>query len=97
MHELLLEIGLEEMPARFVLQSETQLKERVTRFLEEARIEFASVESFSTPRRLAVYVKGLAARQSDLEETLKGPAKRIAMDEEGTGRKQPKDSRVVKG
>ncbi|MEK4647189.1 glycine--tRNA ligase subunit beta [Exiguobacterium sp. FSL W8-0210] len=83
MHELLLEIGLEEMPARFVLQSETQLKERVTRFLEEARIEFTSVESFSTPRRLAVYVKGLAARQSDLEETLKGPAKRIAMDEAG--------------
>ena len=83
MHELLLEIGLEEMPARFVLQSETQLKERVTTFLNEARITFDTVESFSTPRRLAVLVTGMSERQTDLEETLKGPAKRIAQDEDG--------------
>ncbi|WP_214765422.1 MULTISPECIES: glycine--tRNA ligase subunit beta [unclassified Exiguobacterium] len=84
MHELLLEIGLEEMPARFVLQSETQLKERVTTFLTEARITFDTVEAFSTPRRLAVLVKGIAERQTDLEETLKGPAKRIAQDADGS-------------
>jgi len=83
MHELLLEIGLEEMPARFVLQSETQLKERVTTFLNEARITFDTIESFSTPRRLAVLVTGMSERQTDLEETLKGPAKRIAQDEDG--------------
>ncbi len=83
MHELLLEIGLEEMPARFVLQSETQLKERVTTFLNEARITFDAIESFSTPRRLAVLVTGMSERQTDLEETLKGPAKRIAVDADG--------------
>jgi len=83
MHELLLEIGLEEMPARFVLQSETQLKERVTTFLNEARITFDTIESFSTPRRLAVLVTGMSERQTDLEETLKGPAKRIAVDADG--------------
>ena len=83
MHELLLEIGLEEMPARFVLQSETQLKERVTTFLNEARITFDAIESFSTPRRLAVLVTGMSERQTDLEETLKGPAKRIAVDTDG--------------
>ncbi|WP_393965479.1 glycine--tRNA ligase subunit beta [Exiguobacterium sp. S22-S28] len=83
MHELLLEIGLEEMPARFVLQSETQLKERVTTFLNEARITFDTIESFSTPRRLAVLVTGMSERQTDLEETLKGPAKRIAQDADG--------------
>ncbi|AFS69945.1 glycine--tRNA ligase subunit beta [Exiguobacterium antarcticum] len=83
MHELLLEIGLEEMPARFVLQSETQLKDRITTFLKEARITFETIESFSTPRRLAVLVTGMSERQTDLEETLKGPAKRIAQDEEG--------------
>lgn len=83
MHELLLEIGLEELPARFVLQSETQLKERVTTFLTEARITFENIESFSTPRRLAVLVTGISERQTDLEETLKGPAKRIAQDADG--------------
>ncbi len=83
MHELLLEIGLEEMPARFVLQSEAQLKERVTTFLNEARITFDAIESFSTPRRLAVLVTGMSERQTDLEETLKGPAKRIAVDADG--------------
>ncbi|RDB34787.1 glycine--tRNA ligase subunit beta [Exiguobacterium sp. RIT594] len=83
MHELLLEIGLEEMPARFVLQSEAQLKERVTTFLNEARITFDAIESFSTPRRLAVLVTGMSERQADLEETLKGPAKRIAVDADG--------------
>lgn len=83
MHELLLEIGLEEMPARFVLQSEAQLKERVENYLNDARITFEQVETFSTPRRLAVLVSGLAERQSDLEETLKGPAKKIALDAEG--------------
>ncbi|WP_034769973.1 glycine--tRNA ligase subunit beta [Exiguobacterium artemiae] len=83
MHELLLEIGLEEMPARFVLQSEIQLKDRVTTFLSEARITFDTIESFSTPRRLAVLVTGISERQADLEETLKGPAKRIAVDADG--------------
>ncbi|MGE6554477.1 glycine--tRNA ligase subunit beta [Exiguobacterium artemiae] len=83
MHELLLEIGLEEMPARFVLQSEIQLKDRVTTFLSEARITFDTIESFSTPRRLAVLVTGMSERQADLEETLKGPAKRIAVDADG--------------
>ncbi|QIL46891.1 glycine--tRNA ligase subunit beta [Vagococcus coleopterorum] len=82
-HNFLLEIGLEEMPAHVVTPSVLQLKEKTARFLEENRLSFDSIEEFSTPRRLAVRVNGLAEKQEDIEEEAKGPAKKIALDEEG--------------
>ncbi len=83
MRDLLLEIGLEELPAQYVLRSEKQLAERVDAFLKEARVDFGSIEVYSTPRRLAVIVRDVAETQQDLTETLRGPAKKIAQDEEG--------------
>ncbi|WP_214778258.1 glycine--tRNA ligase subunit beta [Exiguobacterium sp. s22] len=83
MRDLLLEIGLEELPAQYVLRSEKQLAERVDTFLKEARVDFGSIEVYSTPRRLAVIVRDVAETQQDLTETLRGPAKKIAQDAEG--------------
>ncbi|MCT4782643.1 MULTISPECIES: glycine--tRNA ligase subunit beta [Exiguobacterium] len=83
MRDLLLEIGLEELPAQYVLRSEQQLAERVTTFLTDARVNFGTVEVYSTPRRLAVLVKDVEETQQDLTETLRGPAKKIAQDAEG--------------
>lgn len=83
MRDLLLEIGLEELPAQYVLRSEKQLAERVDAFLKEARVNFGSIEVYSTPRRLAVIVRDVAETQQDLTETLRGPAKKIAQDAEG--------------
>lgn len=83
MRDLLLEIGLEELPAQYVLRSEKQLAERVDAFLKEARVDFGSIEVYSTPRRLAVIVRDVAETQQDLAETLRGPAKKIAQDAEG--------------
>lgn len=83
MRDLLLEIGLEELPAQYVLRSEKQLAERVTAFLTEARVQFGTVTVYSTPRRLAVLVKDVEEKQQDLTETLRGPAKKIAQDAEG--------------
>ncbi|WP_370148430.1 glycine--tRNA ligase subunit beta [Exiguobacterium profundum] len=83
MRDLLLEIGLEELPAQYVLSSEKQLAERVDAFLKEARVDFGSIEVYSTPRRLAVIVRDVAETQQDLTETLRGPAKKIAQDAEG--------------
>ncbi|MCC9626527.1 glycine--tRNA ligase subunit beta [Thalassospira sp. MA62] len=83
MRDLLLEIGLEELPAQYVLRSEKQLAERVDAFLKEARVDFGSIEVYSTPRRLAVIVREVAETQQDLTETLRGPAKKIAQDAEG--------------
>lgn len=83
MRDLLLEIGLEELPAQYVLRSEKQLAERVTTFLTEARVHFGAITVYSTPRRLAVLVKDVEENQQDLTETLRGPAKKIAQDAEG--------------
>lgn len=81
--EVLLEIGLEEMPARYVTSSIHQLAEKVTRWFEEHKIAFGEVKCYSTPRRLAVLVKDVSEKQDDIHEEVKGPAKKIALDENG--------------
>lgn len=80
---VLLELGLEEMPAYLVTRSMDQLGQRVADFLKAHRLDFEKIETFSTPRRLAVRVKGLADRQTDLVEDFKGPSKKIALDADG--------------
>ncbi|WP_446454469.1 glycine--tRNA ligase subunit beta [Tuanshanicoccus yangjingiae] len=81
--QYLLEIGLEEIPARFLQSLSLQLKERVEQFLQAERIEFENITSLSTPRRLSVIVDGLAEKQEDVSEVAKGPAMKIAKDEAG--------------
>ncbi|MFB5662096.1 glycine--tRNA ligase subunit beta [Alteribacillus sp. HJP-4] len=81
--DYLLEIGLEEMPARFVSEAMNQLKEKTETWLHENRLDFSSVEAFSTPRRLAVRVNELAEKQADKIEEARGPAKKIALDSDG--------------
>lgn len=80
---LLLEIGLEEMPAHVVAPSSKQLEAKVTKFLEEQNLNFDTIKSFSTPRRLAIKVTNVPERQEDTQEEIKGPAKKIALDAEG--------------
>lgn len=81
--DLLLEIGLEEMPARIVSPSRVQLEEKVITFLDENNLTYETVQSFSTPRRLAIRVTQLPEQQEDTQEEVKGPAKKIAQDAEG--------------
>ena len=80
---LLLEIGLEEMPAHVVWPSIKQLEEKVSNFLSENNLTFEAIETFSTPRRLAIRVTKIPDRQDDVQEEVKGPAKKIALDAEG--------------
>lgn len=81
--DLLFEIGTEEMPARFIEKAAADLTEAGRKALSEARFDFAGVRVYATPRRLALYVEGLAERQSDEERKVKGPAARAAFDQEG--------------
>jgi glycyl-tRNA synthetase beta chain len=81
--DLLLEIGLEEIPARFVLDAANQLADRVRELLTEQYIGFGKIHVYSTPRRLAVLVEEVNEKQDDLHEEVKGPAKKIALDENG--------------
>ena len=82
-HTFLLEIGLEELPAQYVLGAQQQLKEKVITFLNEVRLSYETVTAYSTPRRLAVLVEGLASRQTSVEVQAKGPAMKIAKDDNG--------------
>lgn len=81
--DLLLEIGLEEMPAHIVSPSRLQLENKVIKFLDENNLSYETVQSFSTPRRLAIRVTQLPEQQEDTQEEVKGPAKKIAQDTEG--------------
>lgn len=83
MAEFLLEIGMEEIPARFLLDLSQQLEKRVADFLAEERLAYESLSAYATPRRLAVLVHGLAERSQDVSTKAKGPSLKIAKDAEG--------------
>ncbi|MEH7885465.1 glycine--tRNA ligase subunit beta [Bacillus sp. JJ1609] len=80
---LLLEIGLEEMPARFITDSINQLASKVENWLTNNKIGFESINLYSTPRRLAVLVMNVDEGQGDSVEEAKGPARKIALSETG--------------
>jgi len=82
--ELLIEIGVEELPAGWMPALTRQLADRLAARLTELRIApMAAVESFSTPRRLTARIGKIAERQEDLEETLSGPPVSAALDAQG--------------
>ncbi len=80
MAEFLFEIGLEEVPARMIAGAQAELQRRVVGMLERERLVSSGVEckSFSTPRRLVVWLGEVAARQLDVSEEVQGPAVKIA-------------------
>ncbi len=83
--ELLIEIGVEELPAAWLPALTRQLAERLGARLTEYRIApGAPVETFSTPRRLTAHVAKIAERQEDLEETVSGPPVSAALAPDGT-------------
>ena len=79
----LLEVGVEEMPAHVVTPSIKQLHKRVADYLKDERISFDEIKEYATPRRLALLISGLADKQPDVDESVKGPAKKIAQDADG--------------
>jgi len=74
----LFEIGLEELPARYVDQAEKDLKKIIENELKSERIKFSEIESFSTPRRVTAIIKDLAEKQDDLDKKSVGPSVEIA-------------------
>lgn len=83
-NDFLLEIGTEEIPAKFSPGAMTQLKEQALKKLTELRLNYADMKVFATPRRLALLVTGLEGKQQDLLMEVKGPAVKAAYDAKGT-------------
>ena len=83
MADFLLEIGLEEVPARMIAAAEAELGKRVTDLLKRERLvgENANVTTYSTPRRLAVLAEGVEAKQADNEKVVMGPSWKIAFND----------------
>ncbi|MDC3415549.1 glycine--tRNA ligase subunit beta [Aquibacillus salsiterrae] len=80
---VLFEIGLEEMPARFLNGARQQLEQKTVEWLDSLRLPYESIKTYTTPRRLAVFIEGVANKQPDMEDEVRGPAKKIALDKEG--------------
>src|SRR5690606_39365360 len=60
-----------------------QLEETASARLKELRLSASAVRVYGTPRRLALIVEGLPERQADLVREVKGPARKVAFDENG--------------
>jgi glycyl-tRNA synthetase beta chain len=84
MADFLLEIGLEEIPARMIAGAEAELGKRVADLLTRERLlsEAALVTTYSTPRRLAALVQGVHGKQADTEEKLTGPSWKVAFKDD---------------
>lgn len=82
-HDYLIEIGLEDMPAHVVTPSINQFHDKTVAFLKANHLEHGQIDRYATPRRLALLVHDLAAKQADVETDVKGPAKKIAQDADG--------------
>jgi glycyl-tRNA synthetase beta chain len=83
MKSLLLEIGCEEIPARFVPKGLQILREALAGLLEKSSIGYGKISEYATPRRLALYIEGVSESQKDrITETL-GPPKKAAFGNDG--------------
>ena len=85
--DLLFEIGAEEIPAGFMPNILGQLKQLAETKLHDAHLPFESIETYGTPRRLALIVKGLADASAEISERHKGPSTSIAYDADGNATK----------
>src|SRR5499427_9900215 len=73
MSDLLLEFLSEEIPARMQARAAEDLRKAVTDRLVDAGLVYEGAKTFVTPRRLALAVHGVPARQADVREEKKGP------------------------
>ena len=82
--ELLFELGCEEIPAGMLPKAEEDLRVNMEKLLAaEDLSKGTTVETFSTPRRLTAWVRGLPLKQADVESEVTGPPKSVAYDPVG--------------
>lgn len=82
-NNLIFEIGTEELPFSCIKEGTSGLKTILADKLNENRLEFSSIKTFSSPRRLAALVEDLSATQKSGEKIVTGPPAGIAFNKEG--------------
>ena len=82
--ELLIEIGCEEIPAGMLPRAEEDLRSGIEKLLTAENLaDGVTVESFSAPRRLTAWARGLRTKQADVVSEVTGPPKSVAYDSVG--------------
>jgi glycyl-tRNA synthetase beta chain len=81
--DLLFEIGVEEIPSAPLYDAIAQLALLAEKRLQEQRLPYEAVRTYGAPRRLVLYIVGLAERQADYTRRVKGPAVKVAFDADG--------------
>ena len=81
--ELLLEIGVEELPYQFIPPALASLRQVAMSLLEEARLSSRSMTAHGTPRRLVLVVENLARHQTAVNKEVMGPSKSVGLDPQG--------------
>jgi glycyl-tRNA synthetase beta chain len=79
----LLEIGSEEIPARFIPGAMSEIAARLDELLTAQHLDHTAPRVLATPRRLAVICDEVAARQPDRQDEVKGPPVKVAFDDQG--------------
>ncbi len=82
-HDLLIEIGTEELPPKALLRLSDAFASQIGAGLGEAGLLGGTIEAFATPRRLAVIARAVAACQPDRDIERRGPALNAAFDADG--------------
>jgi glycyl-tRNA synthetase beta chain len=79
MPDFLLEIGTEEIPARMIDSARDELARRVGDLLQRERlVDIPTLQTYSTPRRLAVLASAVSSAQPDITEQVTGPSLKVA-------------------
>ena len=82
-HDFLVELGTEELPPKALLRLSEAFRDELLQGLRSAGLAHGEVHAYATPRRLAVLVESLAARQPDQRVERRGPALAAAFDSAG--------------
>ncbi|MBU2701512.1 glycyl-tRNA synthetase beta chain [Sporomusaceae bacterium BoRhaA] len=82
-NDVLLEMGTEEIPAKFMPDILSQLENLARQKLSELRIDYGDVKTFGTPRRFSLFIAQLADKQGDKSAETKGPSLKVAFDQDG--------------
>ncbi len=82
-HTVLFELGCEELPPKSLKALRDALKAETEKGLKDAGLNFAAIEAYAAPRRLALKIVDIAAAQADSQKRFDGPALQAAYDAEG--------------
>lgn len=83
MNNALLEIGIEHLPARFLIPTLNQMQQKAVEVLNNHNLKFVSARTFGTYRRLVLEITELASTSEDIQKEVKGPPAKLLKDNDG--------------